>query len=207
MTLKLGPWLCYAAFSLLLLLLYRKLCTLTETLVLLGMLICSPMLLMWISLKAWFGYAESLASSALILLAMYQLVFKPGSRDLYWSLALGLVSGLSLYILPFTFPVVLSAFVFLLWCRKQNRWRTVVLSGLLLVASAVPPYVLHDLTSDQKSASFMAEGRELGAPRGEDERPFVDRFLNECLPVVLGGRATWDDQRDLAVSASRGFYI
>lgn len=197
LTLKLQPWLCYAAFSLLLLFLYRRVCTLTETLVLVAMLVCSPFLLMWISLKAWFGYSETLFSSGVILLSTYKLVYCPGPRDRYWTLLLGLVSGVSLYILPFTLPVVASAVLFLAWCKRKHRRQTLCLAGAITLAIAVPPYVLHDLTTEEKSASFLVSGRELGEPRVAGERPFMDRFLNECLPVILGGRTTYDHQRDL----------
>ena len=195
--LKLEPCLMYLGFSLLLLFLYWRVARNAEHASLLLMLICSPVLLMWISLKAWFGYAETLLAGAAILFCTYKLVYRPGRFDLYWALLLGIVSGVSLYILPFSAPVVLSSFLFILWCRKSDRWRISLLAAAVLLITAVPPYLIHDFTSADRSTSFLVKGRELGAPRGEGERAFLDRFLNECFPVIVGGRAIYDDQREI----------
>ncbi|MFH1738175.1 MAG: discoidin domain-containing protein [bacterium] len=195
--LKLEPLLCFSVFSILLLILYRKICSLTEIILLLAILIFSPFLLMWISLKAWFGYAETLCSSGVILLSTYKLVYRSGSYDRYWAVLLGVASGVSLYILPFSIPVVLSAMLFLLWCKRINRWRMLLLAAGVTLAVAIPPYILHDLSSEEKSGSFLLRGRQLGAPRVAGERPFMDRFLNECFPVIMGGRTIYDDQRDI----------
>ncbi|HOE11246.1 MAG TPA: hypothetical protein PLQ35_01690 [bacterium] len=195
--LKLEPCLMYLAFSLLVLFLYWRIGRNADRVSLLLMLICSPVLLMWISLKAWFGYAETLFAGAAILASTYKLVYRPGRFDLYRTLLLGFVGGVSLYVLPFSAPVVLSSFLFILWCRKSDRWKISLLAASVLLVTAIPPYLIHDLTSEAKSMSFLVKGRELGAPRVAGERAFLDRFLNECFPVIAGGRAIYDDQREI----------
>ena len=197
--LKLEPCLLYIVFSILLLFLYRRICTLNETLVLLAVLVCSPFLLMWISLKTWFGYAETLGASAIMLCATYFLVYRPGPRDLLWAILLGFAAGVSLYILPFSAPVVLSTIILLAWGRKTKRWRLLLLTVVVMTVVAAPPYILNDLSNPDKSGSFLVKGRQLGPPRIEGERPFFDRFLNECFPVIVGGRAIYDDQRDFPI--------
>ena len=57
------------------------------------------------------------------------------------------------------------------------------------------PYI--PSAENSEAAQFLAQGRDLAQTRVENEEPLFDRFLGECLPVLLGARAPFDQQHDI----------
>ncbi len=153
----------------------------------------SPQFLSWFSTKAWFGYDATWAMGAAVLVLTVSLARNASGRDWRWAM-LGFLAGFGFYTLPIIVPfLVTSAVVLLRTTAKKLIGRT----GLLVIAGlamGLVPMIVFDLATGGLASEFVREGRVLGAPRLPGERPFIDRFLGECVPVLLGARAVHEDQ-------------
>lgn len=154
----------------------------------------------WISSKAWFGYSFSLACGGLMMWCAIDCWLlerlRPGAA-LLW----GLTAGLSLYALPLSAPFVLaSAFiiafsVFKISPKPSHSFASILIAVLTCLV-CLAPYL--PSSTDSSATQFLTEGRQLPEMRVENEHPLIDRFLGECLPVLLGARAPYDQQNDLS---------
>ena len=168
------------------------------TLILLG---TGGLHLHWIFSKTWFGYAFSLFSGSLLCLiafeAFRQKTIRPGIAILW-----GTIAGLCLYVLPLSVPFVLFTFLILLFIFYKDRScypgfiLALVFLGLFLF-----PYLLTG------ALDFLLKGRHLAAPRVAGESKLWDRFLGECLPVLLGVRSPFNHLDAIATSIFSNFPI
>lgn len=158
----------------------------------------------WISSKTWFGYSLTLAAcGSLMAIALHSLNRR--SFHPVGGIAWGLITGLSLYALPLSAPAVLLSFVILLYTLRVewNEGKSIRLSslslifGILVSFGCLSPYWIGDSDIGRGAGEFLIEGRSLPAPRVEGEDPLLDRFIGECLPVLLGARAVYDQQSDI----------
>ena len=166
------------------------------TLVALGAyLAVSPQLLTWMSTKAWFGYDSTWALGAGALLVAVWIARQPDGRVWRWGLW-GMLAGLAFYTLPLVTPfLIVSAIVMARACSRQLIGRGGLALAAGLLAGLVPMF-LYDLSTGGLAALFVLKGRELGQARAPGELPFVDRFLGECLPVLLGTRPVHEDRME-----------
>ena len=151
----------------------------------------------WIFSKTWFGYSFSLlAGSILFFIAfesVYQKTIRPGLAVLW-----GIIAGLSLYSLTLSIPFVFFTFLLLFTVLYQNRtcWPGFVLAVVIL-GFFIFPYFF----------SMYFHTRQLPAPRVAGENKLLDRFLGECLPVLLGVRSPFNEQDSLASSIFASFPV
>lgn len=162
----------------------------------------------WLFHKAWFGYSFSLVCGAVMWFAALntlQYGLRPGIAALW-----GIFAGISLYELPVSISFVMTTFVLMLYSSYQavpldrNTWKmrmyTVMFHKSMLILYAclvvcLSPYILYiALEGKTDSLSFLVKGRELSAPKESGEHPFINRFLEECLPVLSGNRLPYDQQ-------------
>lgn len=152
----------------------------------------SPQLLSWISTKGWFGYTSTWAMGIGILYLGYSIARESSGRSWRW-IGLGVLSGLSFYVLPLVVPFTIAAGALVL----RMAWRTLLgRAGAYLLGGAVlglTPMILFDLATGGSATIFATVGRELGPARFIGERAFLDRFLGECFPVLLGTRPVHED--------------
>lgn len=153
----------------------------------------------WIGSKAWFGYSYSLASGSIMMfiaLEVWRQKWLSPGLALIW----GMLAGSSLYELPISIPFVASSFFMIVYSVFNNKTtfpkiKSSISSFLLLIISCslfLLPYLPGPTNSD--AARFLSEGRNLPETRIENEDPLFERFLGECLPVLLGGRTPYDQQ-------------
>lgn len=162
----------------------------------------------WLFHKAWFGYSFSMVCGAVMwYAALYSLKYglRPGTA-LLW----GLFAGLSLYELPISISFVITTFFLILYSVWQDNvldgivWKKRIISALfhksmliLYISSAVflSPYLLATVIEGKSDTlSFLLKGRELATPKETGEHPFINRFLEECFPVLTGTRLPYDQQ-------------
>lgn len=172
----------------------------------------------WIFSKCWFGYSFSLLSGSILwaiaLLGWSKLRLSPG-----WAALWGLTAGFSFYQLPLSLPFILFSGILnsLSFIRivtshyfsslKQSSRRKLFVSSFLrsglfisllfFFLASFPYWGGFILQGDTGALQFIVKGRELAPPRIQQENPFVDRFLCECLPALLGMRAPYDHLNDL----------
>ncbi|MDP8243714.1 MAG: hypothetical protein P9L94_06505 [Candidatus Hinthialibacter antarcticus] len=155
----------------------------------------------WIAAKTWFGYSFSLACGGVMMWAALDCWQK---RRLRPALALlwGTAAGASLYELPISAPFVAASGVLILMgifrtpspsAKPSHSYASLVLAAVACLIF-LTPYLPASKSSD--AAQFLAQGRDLPTARVENEAPLIDRFLGECLPVLLGARTPFDQQHD-----------
>ncbi|MBI1388399.1 MAG: hypothetical protein GC154_08125 [bacterium] len=169
----------------------------------------------WILSKAWFGYSFSLAAGS-ILMSIGLRAYQRNEFSALSALAWGALSAATLYELPISLPFVAASGVlivhplFVSWRKSRSvafsqriaalagsrRLRPYLLAGLTLAAGLFPYWAPIDPGS-ARAAEFLRQGRALPEARVAGERPLVDRFIGECLPVLLGSRTPYNQQSDL----------
>ena len=158
-----------------------------------GYLAISPQLLTWISTKAWFGYDSTWAMGAGTLLVAVWIARQPEGGLWRWALW-GALAGLAFYTLPLVAPFLLVSGIVV----ARPAWRTLYGRGGVAFAvgliAGLTPMLLYDLATGGQAWRFVLHGRELGQARQPGELPFFDRFLGECLPVLLGTRPVHEDR-------------
>ncbi len=174
----------------------------------------------WIISKAWFGYSFTLFCGSLLFLISLHVynrnTLSPGLCFLW-----GVISGIALYELPIALPFVIvsgSLFIYALirkvhfkcilskssFPKKINSYFLPIIMDRSFLAGIVGillfsfPYYLSFLPIfESGAAQFLVKGRVLPPPRVPEENPLFDRFLDECLPTILGSRAPHNQLNNL----------
>lgn len=170
-------------------------------------LVVSPQMLAWMSTKAWFGYDSTWAMGAMMGVLSVSLAHRPDGRGWRWAV-LGFLFGVAFYTLPLVAPFILACGIVVLrygW-RQLAGW-----SGLAVIGGTIAglfPMILYDIATGGLALQYVLHGRELGDPRLPGERGFWDRFLGECLPVLLGTRPIHQDQYEhIPAFAAQTLYL
>ena len=180
----------------------------------------------WIISKTWFGYSFSLFAGSLLWLIVFNAYKKkrlfPGAAFLW-----GAVSGICMYELPIVFPFVFSSSLvilklflddllsridskYLYKSLKSHFFQSFFRSGALIALisfflTLFPYWSGLFLEKDSGAARFIVEGRHLAPARLSSENPLIDRFFCECIPVLFGARAPYDQQYNLPLSLFSDF--
>lgn len=155
----------------------------------------------WILSKTWFGYSFSLFSGSILWwIALHGL--KKGRLSPIFSIIWGVFAGIGFYQLPLSFPFIIGSGCILLKLFFSAFWsinnltgkklfsalhRSGTLLSIVFLFAASVPFWMSPLLS-----------RQIAPPRVLNENPLIDRFLGECLPVLLGVRSPYDHFSDLS---------
>ena len=210
LALRILPALWYFAFLVLSVLAFWWFGSFSLALFALGLFAVGGLHFDWIFSKAWFGYGFAMAIGSglwfLTFLIYHRRFLGPGIL-LLW----GILSGCAFYELPLALPFIVwtgLAIIFLTLKADISHWRAnrfsfvsllhsktrfLVLSTLLFSA----PYWIYPLLHhDFGVFSFLFKGRVLPSLQATGEHLFLNRFLNECLPVLSGVRLPYDQQNN-----------
>lgn len=81
---------------------------------------------------------------------------------------------------------------------RSQACQVVMLAGLTLFLALWPYWA--GPWFEAEASRFLVEGRSLPSPRVYGENPLTDRFIDECLPTMLGSRAPYNQQNDFSNS-------